>query len=118
MNNWTYLPDMIEKRFDHAAVSMGNKMFVISGEHYFSCEVFDSTSRKFTYIKKMLACASFERNVVRAVIIGHKIIVFPNLDSTYDEVHIYDTVIDQWCVRKLYIDDVKPVISCSKLPIV
>ena len=28
-NKCTYLPDMIEKRFNHAAVSIGNKMFVI-----------------------------------------------------------------------------------------
>ena len=28
-NKWTYLSDMIAKRYDHSAVSMGNKMFVI-----------------------------------------------------------------------------------------
>ena len=28
-NNWTYLPDMNEPRYNHGAVSMGNKMFVV-----------------------------------------------------------------------------------------
>ena len=28
-NKWTHLPDMIEKRNDHAAVSIGNKLFVM-----------------------------------------------------------------------------------------
>ena len=32
-NKWTYLPDMIESRCDHASVSMGNKMFVIGGSY-------------------------------------------------------------------------------------
>ena len=46
-NKWTNLPDMIEERSHHAAVSIGNKMFVIGGSYTTSCEVFDSFSRKF-----------------------------------------------------------------------
>ena len=30
-DKWTYLADMIEKRSDHAVVSIGNKTFVIGG---------------------------------------------------------------------------------------
>ena len=30
-DKWTYLADMIEQRSDHAAVSIGNKTFVIGG---------------------------------------------------------------------------------------
>ena len=42
-NSWTYLlPNTIEERHDNALVSMGNKLFVISGEHSINCEVFDS----------------------------------------------------------------------------
>ena len=44
---WTYLPDMIKERCNHAAVSMGNKLFVIGGLDNSSCEVFDDFSRKF-----------------------------------------------------------------------
>ena len=49
-NKWTYLPDMIERRYYHDSVSMGNKMFVIGGGYTdgLGCEVFDSFSRKFT----------------------------------------------------------------------
>ena len=28
-NKWTYLPDMMDGRYEHGAVSIGNKMFVI-----------------------------------------------------------------------------------------
>ena len=48
---WIHLPDMNEKRFHHAAVSMGNKMFVIGGNETSSCEIFDSFSRSFTSLK-------------------------------------------------------------------
>ena len=47
-NKWTNLLDMIEARCNHAAVSMGNKMFVIGRAYTTCCEVFDSFSRKFT----------------------------------------------------------------------
>ena len=50
-NKWTYLPNMIEARCQHAAVSMENKMFVIGRRKTLSCEVFDKFSRKFTSIK-------------------------------------------------------------------
>ena len=49
-NKWTYLPDMIEKRSCHAAVSMGNKLFVSVGYKTSSCEIFDSISRYFTML--------------------------------------------------------------------
>ena len=43
---------MIEERSNHAAVTMGNKMFII-GEGYTNVlgfEMFDSLAKKFTYI--------------------------------------------------------------------
>ena len=53
-NKLTYLPEMIERRYYHASVSMGNKMFVIGGEKTPSCEAFDCLSRKFTALKPKL----------------------------------------------------------------
>ena len=49
-NKWTYLQDMNEKRSNHAAVSIGNKMFVIGRAYSTSCEVLDNFSRRFTNI--------------------------------------------------------------------
>ena len=48
---WAYLPDMIEEIEFNASVSMGNKMYVIGGMSTTNCEIFDSFSRKFTFIK-------------------------------------------------------------------
>ena len=41
---------MIEKRCNHAAVSMGNNMFVIGGSYTTSSELFIMFSRKFTKV--------------------------------------------------------------------
>ena len=58
-NKWTYLPDMIDKRYKHAAVSMGNKLFVIGWSYTTNCEVFDSYSRKFTKINSEIKGSNF-----------------------------------------------------------
>ena len=50
-NKWDFLPRMINRRSLHGAVCMGNKLFVIGGDSNTSCEVFDSSSIKFTSIK-------------------------------------------------------------------
>ena len=53
-DNWTHLPDMIDIRGRHGSITMGNKMYVIAGNIDFTCEVFDSVSKNFTYIKEMM----------------------------------------------------------------
>ena len=74
-NNWTHLPDMIEKRTCHASVSMGSKLFVIGGSNMSSCEILDSFSRKFTYIK---TCAELTDKFdgFYAVCICNQIVIF------------------------------------------
>ena len=44
MSIYTSLPDMIEDRWNHTAVSMGNKIFVTGGYESSNCEIFDSYS--------------------------------------------------------------------------
>ena len=45
-NKWSFLPDMIQKKYCHGSVGLGNKLFVIG----YTSEVFDSLSRVFTEI--------------------------------------------------------------------
>ena len=74
-NKWTNLTDMIEHRYCHASVSMGNKLFVIGGDCKSSCEVFDSYSRKFTLISSSIVIDIGHYNL-QAVCIGNRIMVF------------------------------------------
>lgn len=76
-NKWDLLPCMINKRSLHGSVCMGNKLFVIGGNYNATCEVFDSSSMKFSSIKQL------ERNCyysVSAVSVGGKILIFCSYD--------------------------------------
>ena len=94
-NKWTYLPDMIKERCNHATVSMGNKLIVIGGYSTSSSEVFDSYSRKFTFLRSSslnaINCFS-----VRAFGIGNNIVMFFMMyDKT--KVYVYDVINDHFC---------------------
>ena len=118
-NKWTNLPKMIIGRYDHGAVSMGNKMFVIGGRSLLSCEVFDSISRIFSYIKEIENIKSFHLGSSPAVINGEKILVYPNVTNYKNrKVHIYDVVKNRWYWEENEIKSLKYVISLTKIPIV
>ena len=60
---------MNDKRRNHAAVSMGNKLFVIGGIITTSCEVFDSCSRKFINIKSEMKTKTISEHFVLVTIL-------------------------------------------------
>ena len=77
-NKWTQLPDMLQKRSDHGTVSIGNKMFVISRYLSNSCEVFDSITNKFTFLKTNPHVKNIDFYSLKtfAITVGFKIYVF------------------------------------------
>ena len=97
-NKWTYLTDMIEERFNHAAVSMGNKMFVIGGDISTNFEVFDSCSRKFTNILSDIKIPDFREWFFKAFNVGNNIVVFQDSLETLTEtmIYLYDVNKAKW----------------------
>ena len=91
-NKWTYLPDMNEKRMSNALIGIGNKLFVIGGRRISSCEVFDSCSRKFTFINSDIKVSSLETNYFRAFCIGSNIVVFHNSWSLKSMIYVYESI--------------------------
>ena len=94
-NKWIYLPDMVEKKSDHASVSMGNKMFVIGGHKKSSCEQFDSFSRKFTLLRSFSNLSTIV-SYCKAVCIGDYIIIFFGLDCNETKQYMYDVDKQRW----------------------
>ena len=82
-NKWTQFPDMLQKRSDHGTVSIGNKMFVISRYLSNSCEVFDSITNKFTFLKTNPHVNNVDCYPLKtfAITVGYKIHVF--IDKEY-----------------------------------
>ena len=116
-NKWTYLPDMNCARFFHGSVSMGNKMFMIGGTMTKTCEVFDSITEKFIYLKQKLPTPLLF--VKSAVVIGYKIIVFPGfLTVKNKKVLVYDVLMDQCNVEENDLLDIYSVFTCSRLSVV
>ena len=90
---------MIQKRYNHDTVSIGNKMFVISKYLGNSCEVFGSISNKFKLLKKYSNVKNNECYSLKTITVGYKIHVF--IDEEYTEkrteaTYCYDVIEKSW----------------------
>ena len=118
-NKWTDLPSMIDGRYKHGAVSLGNKMFVVGGWKTFTCEVFDSSSRKFTSITQLLPVNNLIYDYASVVSIGYKVLYFySTTDTATNKYQLYDVLKDQWCLKANDFIEANRKISCCKIPLV
>ena len=107
---------MIEERYNHAAVSSSNKLFVIGGRRNPTCEVFHSHSRRFCYIK---VCTHFsnEMDFFQAVCIRNQIVVFgENRTECETKVCTYNVATTEWKPFDCSILKDKYFINCIKYP--
>ena len=100
---------MLEERNGHSACSMGNKLFVIGGYKSNSCEVLESYSRKFTYIKHVYI------GLNKSICLGKKMYVHP---SNRRGVFVYDTDKQKWSLEKLNLYNSTKIkwLGCVKRP--
>ena len=98
VDKWTYLPEMIEEIFNHAAVSMGNKLFVIGETYYINCQVFDSYSRKFTIIYSEIKVSYFAGQQFKAYSIDNFIVAFQQCIESHTQtvVYLYNVDKEKW----------------------
>ena len=114
-DSWSYMPSMIERRGDHKSVAIRNKLFIV-GKLDINCEVYDSTSKNFVYIKKLPPvsfCREDKNNPTEIVSIGNQILVFADLRDT---ILCYDIDTEVWSEKSC--DATKDVSSfaCTKVP--
>ena len=91
---------------------MGNKMFVIGGYHTSTCEIFDSYSRKFSYIKSMNVTTKYY-STYGAVCIGQTIVVFQK-ERYGTKIIIYDINKNTWTEENCSVLKNLTGISCAK----
>ena len=96
-NEWSRMPDMLQGRFNHASVSIRNKLYMIGGTLNRQCEVFDSFSNKFAYIKPVLPIYKFDWIQTQYVTIGDKIKIYNgrSLDAA-----VFDVEKEEWSEEK------------------
>ena len=90
------MPNMIEGRYGHSSVAKRNKLFVIGNYSYDvseTCEIFDSTSKKFILLQKPNSLA-FRLNGFcnKTFSIGSKLVIIGNSRTAIT----YDVEKDTW----------------------
>ena len=116
-DTWSSMPNMIEGRSYHSSVALRNKLFVfgsLSGQGRRSCEVFDSSCKKFVVIKRFSSTLTFDlKNVANTFSIGSKLITIGDISST---VLYYDAEKDEWSEKKFNLTKDKTMFSCTLIP--
>ena len=75
-NIWSYMPNMIYSRSHHSLVAVRNKLYVFGGFSK-TCEVFDSSSNKFSILKTPSSLPDMGVYMLRgAVSVGKNILIF------------------------------------------
>ena len=116
-NTWSYMPNMIERRHGHSSVVNKNKLFVIGsfrGNGRENCEVFDSTSRKFVYLKQKSNSVKFRLgSQVQTFCIGSKLITLGDNSST---AMFYDVEKEEWSEEQLGVTEDIAYFGCTTVP--
>ena len=120
-NRWSPMPNMLQRRTNHASIGIRNKLFIIGGSRTNTCEMYDSFGGNFVNINPMmqinaaLQCSS--RNF-SFVTMGNKLTVFNSNCGFLDGFPLksieYDVETEQLSERK----DVKLPDVLSKMFVV
>ena len=116
-DSWSSMPNMIKGRCCHGSVAVRNKLFVIGsydGQGMNSCEVFDSSCKKFVLLKQFPSTLTFDLSfVAKTFSIGNKLVTIGHKSST---VLYYDVEKDKWSEETLNITKNKKYFSCTFIP--
>ena len=97
-NTWSFMPNMIKRRVDHSSAAINNKLFVFGsryGNGKETFEVFDSTCKKFVFIKQKRNSFKLRlNNIVESFCIEGKLVLLGNWWSS--TVLCYDVDVDEW----------------------
>ena len=106
---------MVRCRCLHKSASTRNKLFLVEGDRGRTCEVYDSTCKKFVLLKspegRFLHCSVTFPDAV--ILIGSKFYVFHRRKSTC---LIYDIENDTWSEEPCKVSRNLSNFSCAKLP--
>ena len=113
--SWINMPNMINGRSSHKSASVKNKLFLVEGDRANTCEVYDSTCKKFVLFKSPgYHSPYYPVTFPDAVIsIGSKIYVF---HSRHYTCFIYDIENDTWSEKQCKVSRRLLRFSCVKVP--
>ena len=116
-DKWSYMPNMIERRRGHSSVAIKNKLFVIgscNNNKTETCEVFDSNSKTFMYLKKKPTPSTFSLDrATKSFSIGNKIIILRSWSPT---ALCYDVEKDEFSEEPFEVSKGLNGFSCTVVP--
>ena len=116
-DSWSFMPNMIQARFEHKSVAVKNKLFVVGGWETTTCEVFDLTCNKFVLLKPPpTTFFDDERNfddAAEVVSTGSSLAVFVNETTS---VLFYDVENGEWSKESCEVTRRVEHYCCVKLP--
>ena len=123
-NKWSYFPSMLSPRVNHTVVNSSNKMIIIGGNSDCS-EIFDSVTRKFTYIKtlpKWVGTSKLDWHIgvkkpYQVVDIANKIYFF-RMEKNKFNIHSYDVRNDHFAFKTSMETENFEEFSCVKIPMI
>ena len=114
-DEWSSLPNMIERRRYHKSVAMKNKLFVVGGYTTvwgFTSEVFDSTVNKFVLLKSSASLRNSYNFTGVVVSIGTKFAMLRKASP----VLLYDAEKEEWSDETCKIPNDLIFFCCTKVP--
>ena len=113
LNCWSPMPDMNAKRYLHKTCVVKNKMFVVGGCFYTSdCEVFDSLSNMFVWLK--MSERFHDKRLFNGVFsIGSRFVALSDFSKT---ALWYDVENDEWSEETCEVSEHLEQFSCAKIP--
>ena len=111
-NTWTYMPSLVEERYEHKSCAVKNKLFIIAGSAW-TCEVYSSHCNKF----ELLTCPKLRSRdgywyVYGAIQLGRKLVLIFGDGKCL----IYDYETDVWSENSIPLLDNRFSFSCAKMP--
>ena len=116
-NTWSSMPNMIEGRSRHSSVALKNKLFVFGsydGQGSNTCEVFDSSCKKFVMLKEFSSTMLFDLSfVANTFSIGNTLFTIGYNSSL---ALYYDVERDEWSEEILNLTNFTTDFSCTLIP--
>ena len=109
---------MIEGRYRHSSVAIRNKLFIFGsyvGKVSKSCEVFDSSCKKFVMLKLFPSTLTFDLSFAANTTfsIGNKIVIISYNSST---ALCYDVEKDEWSKEIFNLTKDRSFFGCTLVP--
>ena len=112
-NTWTYMPDLVDGRYQHRSCAMKNKLYIISGSAH-SLEVYSSYCNKFELLKPPKNSLNCICGIADgAVLVGNKIVL---LFGGSKRCLIYNVETADWSEESVQLLENIYYVSTVKLP--